>query len=404
MAVARTAHATGNCEAAFEDLIGSIYEAALDPKAVPEVLQRLLALCGGVWSPLTILPTNGARLVSFQNAEADPDHVALFTQRYLSAETNPSVPLLLSAPSGSVLLRERYYSDSEFERFEMYQEVYRPIGAHDSLGIPVLKSAACIVAFGLLRPRESGTFVRGDLNLLGRAIPHLRRALQIMIRMTDLEGRAAAGLEAWDRLSHGVVVLDSARRVLWTNAVAGSLLARGDGLTMRAGLLCAMAPSQDATLQRLIGEAVGTGTGPVSSAGGVLAIQRSLLAHESLSILVSPLRLAPPMAGSMPGTPAAVVFISDPKSVAVAPPRALRALYGLTRREADLAALLADGLGIGEVADRMAISMNTARSHLRQVFEKTGTRRQAELVRLLTRSGIIGALSEAAGPLTKRDE
>ena len=107
------------------------------------------------------------------------------------------------------------------------------------------------------------------------------------------------------------------------------------------------------------------------------------------------------MAGSISGTPAAVVFVSDPKSVAVALAPVLRAQYGLTRREADLAVLLADGLGIGEAADRMAISMNTARSHLRQVFDKTGTRSQAALARELARSGMIGALSDAAGSRMK---
>jgi len=93
------------------------------------------------------------------------------------------------------------------------------------------------------------------------------------------------------------------------------------------------------------------------------------------------LAAALPMAGSVAGTPAAAVFVSDPKSVAVRPPRVQRAQCVLTRREADLAALLADGPCIGEAADRMAVSKNTARSQLHQVFDKTGTRSQAALAR-----------------------
>ena len=282
MTVGRTARVIRDREAGFEDLVGSVYEAALDPSAVPAVLSRLVSLCGGVWSPLTILPLNGATSVSFQNAEADPGHVALFAQRYLSAETNPAVPLILSAPSGSVLQRERYYSDSEFERFEMYQEVYRPIGAHDSLGIPVLKSTACIVALGLLRPSGHGAFAPDDLDLLGRAIPHLKRAMQIMVRLADFEGRAAAGAELWDRLPFGIIVLDASRQVLWTNAIADRLLSRSDGLASGGRLLRAVAPAQDARLQRLISGALGTTAGRPDSAGGVLVIPRSPLAHESL--------------------------------------------------------------------------------------------------------------------------
>ncbi len=391
MAAAQTAHVIRNREAEFEALVGSVYEAALDPKAVPVVLSRLLSVCGGVWSPLTVLSSNGAKSVSFQNAEADPGHIALFERRYLSGETNPSVPLILSAPSGSVLLRERYYSDAAFERFEMYQDLYRPIGAHDSLGMPLLRSALGLVAFEILRPRESGTFALDDLEFLDRAIPHIKRALQVMIRLADLETRAATGTEIWDRLPYGIIVLDDAGRVLWTNVVAEKLLSQNDGLVTRAGQLRAVAPSEDGTLQRLIGQARRS-----CGAGGVLTIPRSPLAHESLSILVSPLRPAAALAGAMRGTPSAVVFVNDPKRIPTVPAQILRALYGLTKREADLAALLADGLNVGEAADRLAISINTARTHLRQVFDKTGTRRQAELVGLLTRSGMMGAMLEAA--------
>ena len=43
------------------------------------------------------------------------------------------------------------------------------------------------------------------------------------------------------------------------------------------------------------------------------------------------------------------------------------------------------GLGLDEIADRLGLSRHTTRQHLRQVFQKTATHRQAELVRLLLR-------------------
>ncbi len=62
----------------------------------------------------------------------------------------------------------------------------------------------------------------------------------------------------------------------------------------------------------------------------------------------------------------------------------IRVAFGLTPSEATLALYLADGGNIGEYAEARGISRNTARNQLQVVFEKTGARRQAELVKMLT--------------------
>jgi DNA-binding CsgD family transcriptional regulator len=66
-------------------------------------------------------------------------------------------------------------------------------------------------------------------------------------------------------------------------------------------------------------------------------------------------------------------------------PTALCDLFGLTSREAAIAMLLADGHGLEEIARRLRMAIGTARNHLKSVFEKTDTTRQAELVALLGR-------------------
>lgn len=61
----------------------------------------------------------------------------------------------------------------------------------------------------------------------------------------------------------------------------------------------------------------------------------------------------------------------------------LRATYDCTAREATLAGALADGCTLTEAATMLGISIHTARTHLKRVFRKTGTNRQAELLRLV---------------------
>lgn len=59
------------------------------------------------------------------------------------------------------------------------------------------------------------------------------------------------------------------------------------------------------------------------------------------------------------------------------------AMHGLTRAEARLASLLAEGISLEEAAEALLVSIQTVRSQLKLVFAKTGVTRQAELVALI---------------------
>jgi DNA-binding CsgD family transcriptional regulator len=57
--------------------------------------------------------------------------------------------------------------------------------------------------------------------------------------------------------------------------------------------------------------------------------------------------------------------------------------FGLTPAQAALAHELIAGDGVEAAAGRLGLSRATVRTHLVRLFQKTGTRRQAELVRLM---------------------
>jgi DNA-binding CsgD family transcriptional regulator len=76
------------------------------------------------------------------------------------------------------------------------------------------------------------------------------------------------------------------------------------------------------------------------------------------------------------------VFVSDPETQ-ITQAEVLRTLYGLTPAEAAVASLLAEGKSVKEIADHTTVRENTVRMHLKKVFDKTGTKRQAELVKIV---------------------
>jgi len=81
--------------------------------------------------------------------------------------------------------------------------------------------------------------------------------------------------------------------------------------------------------------------------------------------------------------PAIVVTITDPVLPIDVEPEVLAKLYGLTRREADLAVQLSAGLELRAAATAAGMSYNTARSHIRLLFHKTGAKSQLQLVSIL---------------------
>ena len=78
-----------------------------------------------------------------------------------------------------------------------------------------------------------------------------------------------------------------------------------------------------------------------------------------------------------------MLFIGDPDKPMEIDQRRLRQLYGLSRAEARVVALLAQGYKLDATAESLGLVYETVRKHLKQVFDKTGCDRQAELVRLL---------------------
>ena len=87
---------------------------------------------------------------------------------------------------------------------------------------------------------------------------------------------------------------------------------------------------------------------------------------------------------------ASVAIFLDGNDEAALDPATLSSLFGLTSRESALAQQLLAGADLAGAAAALSLSLETVRSRLKILFAKTGTHRQAELLRLLTRLGRQG--------------
>jgi DNA-binding CsgD family transcriptional regulator len=201
----------------------------------------------------------------------------------------------------------------------------------------------------------------------------------------------AAGFQALDLLGIGLVVTNAAGQLLVANRTAEDFLNARDGIELDSdGVLCAVhgcSPSLQELLQRA---AAGTDPGEPGSESAI-AVRREP-GRRALTLLVRSARgaLAESHSAAPSAQPAAFVMIMDAGTPANTVEKELRHLYGLTQTETRLAMVLMEGDSLEDCCMELGIRRSTGRMHVRNLFVKTGVRRQSELVSLLLRSIGLG--------------
>jgi len=242
-----------------------------------------------------------------------------------------------------------------------------------------------VIAFGLRAPvatiaifqRMQDPPLNPEICALGDLlVPHLATACRL--HATIHENAALA--EALDRIPMGVILLDSQYRPVLSNRTARSILELDDGFSIDSTGPHAGRLGEDAALRQLLRAAIEDEGAGRNAGSQFMAISRRS-ARRAFPVMVS--RLHSAIGDSVLRDAVAALFISDLEGRSFGRSGLLRDLYDLTRAEAELVDLLCDGVAIDEAARRRNVTINTARSQLKQVFAKTETSRQADLVRLV---------------------
>jgi DNA-binding CsgD family transcriptional regulator len=234
------------------------------------------------------------------------------------------------------------------------------------------------------QPRQP-VFDDKDSQGLARLLPHVERALELSWEFARERSARQALLDVLDQLPTAIIVVDTEAHPVTLNAAAEGILAMGDGMLVNRQRLEALWHAERARLAQLIASTCAAAEGDTAAAGGHLMVTRPSGLRPFL-VMVSPLPRAYRNRAGQQGRLAAVV-IKDPQAqlhASAAGRREIAKLYELTRAEERLLHLILDGLGLFEAAEQLGVSRNTARTHMKRIYAKTGTHRQAELVRRLT--------------------
>ncbi len=225
--------------------------------------------------------------------------------------------------------------------------------------------------------RAKGRFEE-DLDLVRFLRPHVRRAHRLHSHLIASRKQRASLQSALDSLTIGVILLTRKGQVVTMNRAAERLLAENDSLQVTRDGLRIKRSGESTRLQQLIAEAAANSEGGGFGPGGALTVSRE--GRPPLQLLLSPVR-GSNVDDAHPVH--AVVFISDPAQKIRPSYDTVRALFELTPAEYRLAMLLADGHDPTAIAEMVGVSRNTLKSQLASIYRKTGTSRQAQLVRML---------------------
>jgi DNA-binding CsgD family transcriptional regulator len=354
------------------DLIESIYDAALQPSRWNEAVVKINTFIGakacGVFSKDAVSKFG----VTHYYCGVDPHFIQLY------AETHSQFDPLIKLPRfGHVTGIPDLVSYEQYRKGRFYQEWLKPQRCADVANVVIDDSnPRCPVLLTALPAgqRMVDAEMRRRIALL---VPHAHRALMINQAIEVRQSEASDFADALDGLSAGVFLVDGAGRIIHSNSAGQAMLAEGDILRSVGGSIVI----RDARVNQRLREIL------VVARDKADAIHDSafpLIADDGTHHVAHVLPLRTVVRGIHGPNPKAVaaLFVRRAELDSRSGGTLLARTFELTPTELRVLRSIVEIGGVPETAQQLGIAETTVKTHLHRVFSKTGTNRQADLVKL----------------------
>ncbi len=365
----------------FSTVVDLYYRAAYEADGWTEALDATTRLFGGSRACIILTdPISGFRSVA---SVEDPEFIG--TEALELSRNDMLTKAWLQAPLNRAKRYREMVDLDAFRQGDYSRRFFKPRDMDNGLLCVFRNGRTTRWSVDISRSKVQPEFERRDVDLLEQLAGHIRRAkeLEIALRHAAFPGIA--------NLLHAYMVVDGRGKVLELNQAAERLLVQKDAaVRVRSGYLRTTRDEDVPKLERLVAQSCAPLDDKRSGAGGMamIAFDDTGMLTSRQVVSVTPL----PMAGSIEILPERCALILIRKVEATADvnlAELVRKLFGLSPSNARLAAILATGLSLRNAAEQLNLSYRTARSYLEEIFEKTGTRRQTELIALLKAVGSV---------------
>ena len=369
-----------NPDDAFERCLELLYEAALDDARWPAATSLIEEALDASGTAIGVVEVgdDDAR-VHFARFLRRGDSVQDLMHEYFTVyhPIDEAMPRARRLPHARLVHVRELYTEDELKTSVAYNEGLARLGGQNGLHTQMRGPDRTRIGWVINDPDRSRVWESAQVRFMERLLPHIHRYVIIRqtLAATEALGAGLAGLLDNDRI--GAVQLDRGGRVLEANAPALEILRRGDGLVDRDGTLDAVLPADRTRLRRLIGRALPEFLGEAPG-GGSMTVQRPS-GRSRLGLHVMP--VGDPVVDFGGRRVAVLVLLVDPARRPPINAQRVAVTLGLTPSEGRMAALLAEGLKMREIAAVQGWSEDYVRWLTKQVYRKLGVSGQVALVR-----------------------
>ena len=363
----------------FSNLIGDIYDAALDPSLWIGTLAKVRDFVRGTAAALyskDAANKNGE--VYHDDGGIDPLYRQLYFDKYVKFDPTTTGHFFadLLQPISTTDLMDY----DEFRETRFYTEWAQPQGLVDSLTMVLDKSVTSAALFSVFRHERDGLADDEARRRIKLVAPHMRRAVLIG-RVIDLgAGETASFANTLDGLSAAMFLVTDAGRIVHANASGHDMIAGGDILRAAEGYLVACDPQANQALREVF-TAAGSGDAAVGVKGIAVPLARAGGERHVAHIL--PVTSGARRQAGASYAAVAALFVHKAALQAPSSAEMIAKLYKLTPSELRVWLAIVQAGGISETAAALGIGEATVKTHLHRLFAKTGAGSQADLVRLI---------------------
>jgi DNA-binding CsgD family transcriptional regulator len=348
---------------AFSDLIGRIYDCALDTSLWPTALGEITEALGGDMADLIVshpLERTQRYAVHYNWPE---DQLAL---AIIHAPINPGLPLGLVYPLCEPVCTTRDFPD--FHQTRYWKMCFAGRGLYDYVAASVTRTVTTFSSWGVVGSEAKGPYTDDDLELARLLSPHIKRAVEIsgVIGHQRVEaGTLRAALEA---LETPALIIEPDGTILFRNQPADRELALQQVLREHKGRLKGV--TQDA-MKLLAGLSLPDVGRHAKGHDAFLTDGTGRILHATWAGLEQ--------AGEEIGSPM-LLLLREPEAALTTPLSSAAGLYQLTTAEIQVLGQVLQGHPLADIANILGLARSTVKTHLDAIYRKTQTNRQAELV------------------------
>jgi DNA-binding CsgD family transcriptional regulator len=371
----------------FSELVGAIYDAAIDPPRWPFVVEQLRLQLGFAAGVMGVVKLPGGEPI-IQAVANLPNHLVARLGDYDEeiVELWGGSTVMASLPLEEPILNSQVVTREVIETNRFVREWAYPQGLVDQVALALARDRTMVATLSFSVHGSAPVVSEETLQNLRLLAPHLRRAMTISRLIDAATGMASTFEGALGASASAAILVDAAMTIVYANDAAQEMLRYADPLRAVEGKLELIAPLVPGNLEAVV-QAMEQQEAKLGRRGiGIPARRRDrspVVAH------VMPLR----QRSGRPGADmlaVAAVFIADTGGEVALPIDALSVIYELTPTEARVFEMIVAGRSTREMAARLSVAPSTLKTHMLQLFAKTGRHRRVDLVRLaseLTASG-----------------